>query len=57
MSDFEIPAPITDLTTMPQLSDDYVRALLAGITDPYTDTDLVSLGTLQGRFSRIHLGL
>jgi len=48
MSDFEIPAPITDLTTMTQLSDDYVRALLAGITDPYTDTDLVSLGWVRG---------
>ena len=48
MSDFEIPAPNTDLTTMTQLSADYVRKLLAGITDPYTSTDLISLGWVRG---------
>jgi len=33
---------------MTQLSEKYVRELLAGISDPYTNTDLVSLGWLRG---------
>jgi len=33
---------------MTQLSEKYVRELLAGIPDPYADTDLVSLGWVRG---------
>ena len=33
---------------MTQLSEDYVRTLLAGITDPYSGSDLVSLGWVRG---------
>jgi ATP-binding protein involved in chromosome partitioning len=33
---------------MTHLSEEYVRTLLAGITDPYTGADLVSLGWVRG---------
>ncbi|MCW8872946.1 MAG: iron-sulfur cluster carrier protein ApbC [Xanthomonadales bacterium] len=33
---------------MTQLSENYVRELLAGISDPYADADLVSMGWVRG---------
>jgi len=43
-----MPEPSQKFKTMTQLSDDHVRELLAGIHDPYTETDLVSLGWVRG---------
>jgi ATP-binding protein involved in chromosome partitioning len=48
MSGCDIPSRNTDSATMTQLSENHVRGLLAGITDPYAETDLVSMGWLRG---------